>query len=141
MAGELYVITGATGNIGRVVADKLLDQKRKVRVVGRSQERLKRFVDRGAEAFVGTLEDAAAVTSAFEGATAAFTMIPPNTVAPGFRAFQNKVGEAIAAGLSRNRVRQVVNLSSVGAHLSERTGPILGLRDQEKRLDGLPGVS
>jgi uncharacterized protein YbjT (DUF2867 family) len=37
-------------------------------------------------------------------------------------------------------VKRVVNLSSVGAHLSSGTGPIVGLYRQEQRLNALAGV-
>ena len=36
----MYVITGATGNTGKVVAERLLAEGRKVRVVGRNAEKL-----------------------------------------------------------------------------------------------------
>jgi uncharacterized protein YbjT (DUF2867 family) len=51
--------------------------------------------------------------------------------------YQNRVGEAIVSALSKARVPRVVNLSSVGAHLSEGTGPIRGLHDFEKKFDKL----
>jgi len=137
----MYVITGATGNIGSKVADSLLGKGEKVRVIGRSKERLQRFVDKGAEAAAGDLKDGAFVSSAFSGATAVFAMIPPELAARDFRAHQNEIGKNLAAAISSSGVRHVVNLSSQGADLSEGTGPILGLRDQEARLSGLSGVN
>ena len=44
-------------------------------------------------------------------------------------------------GYPRSKVRYVVNLSSVGAHQPERTGVVLGLHDQEQRLNELAGVN
>jgi len=66
----MYAITGATGNTGKVVAETLLAKGQKVRVIGRSADRLKPFVQKGAEAFVGDVADAAAMTRAFIGARA-----------------------------------------------------------------------
>ena len=43
----MFVITGATGNTGRVIAEKLLAQGEKVRVIGRDAGRLARFVREG----------------------------------------------------------------------------------------------
>jgi len=133
----MYVITGATGNIGSKTADILLTKGENVRVVGRSAARLQTFVDHGAEAAVGDLKDGVFAARAFSGATAVFTMIPPNYTAPDFRAYQNEVSDALAAGIDKAGVKYVVNLSSQGADLSEGSGPILGLREQElcfKRL-------
>lgn len=137
----MYAITGATGNIGSRTADILLTKGEKVRVIGRSAARLQRFVDHGAEAMVGDLKDSVFVTRAFTGATAVFTMIPPDFSVKDFRAYQNEVGENLAAGITKSDVKYVVNLSSQGADLPEGTGPILGLRAQEMRLNRLEGVN
>ncbi len=137
----MYVITGATGNIGSKIADILLNKGERIRVVGRSAERLQRFVARGAEAAVGDLQDRAFLRKAFAGATAAFAMIPPDFQVKDFRAFQNEVGGSIAAASKDAGLKYIVNLSSQGAELTDRTGPIKGLHDQERRLDGLAGVN
>jgi uncharacterized protein YbjT (DUF2867 family) len=137
----MYAITGATGNVGSKTADILLTRGEKVRVIGRSSTRLQRFVDRGAEAMVGDLMDEDFVTRAFTAATSVFTMIPPDFSARDFRAYQNKISESLAAGIIKSGVKYVVNLSSQGADLPEGTGPILGLRDQEIRLNRLEGVN
>lgn len=137
----MYTITGATGNTGRRIAEALLKEGRQVRVVGRSTERLKGLTTRGAEPFVASLDDVAAMTRALQGARAAYLMIPPSYGEPDFRGYQNRVGQALAEAVSATRVSHVVNLSSVGAHLAEQVGPINGLHDQEQRLNRLAGVN
>lgn len=136
----MYVITGATGNIGSKTADMLLEKGEKVRVIGRNAERLRRFAAKGAETIAGNLKDADFVSRAFRGATAVFTMIPPDVTATDFRANQNEFGTSIATGIARSGVDCVVNLSSQGADLGSGSGPIMGLRDQEARLNRLEGV-
>ena len=136
----MYAITGATGNTGKPIAEALLAKGERVRVVGRSAERLKSLVDRGAEPFVASLDDAAALTRAFGGVRAVYLMIPPPYAEANVRGYQNRVGQALSDAVSAARVAHVVNLSSVGAHLSERVGPIKGLHDQEQRLNGFAGV-
>ena len=137
----MYVITGATGNIGSRIAEKLLSGGKTVRVVGRSAEKLQPFVDKGAEPFVGDLADTDAMARAFTGAEAVFVLIPPNFAAPDHRAYQNEVGESLANAIREAGVKNVVNLSSVGAHLPEKVGVIKGLFDQEQRLNTLEGVN
>ena len=137
----MYAITGATGNIGSRIADILLDRGEQVRVIGRNAARLQRFVDRGAEAAVGDLRENGFAAKAFSGATAVFTVIPPNFAAADFRAYQNEIGASIASGIDKAGVRHVVNLSSQGAELTAGTGPILGLRDQELRLNRFERVN
>jgi uncharacterized protein YbjT (DUF2867 family) len=137
----MLVITGATGNIGSRAAEILLARGEKVRVIGRDAARLQTLVKKGAEAAVGDMKDTAFLTGAFTGVDAVFTMIPPNYTAADFRVYQNEIGASIAAAITKAGVRYVVNLSSQGAELPTGTGPILGLHDQEERLNGLAGVN
>jgi len=137
----MFVITGASGNNGSKVSEILLSQGQKVRVVARNADRMQSLVKRGAEAAVGDLRDAGFLTTTFAGATAVFAMIPPHYTAADFRSYQNETGASIAAAIQNSGVRHVVNLSSQGAELSEGTGPIKGLHDQEERLNKLEGVN
>jgi len=43
----MYVVTGATGNTGSVVAKQLLAKGKKVRAIGRNAERLQSLVAQG----------------------------------------------------------------------------------------------
>lgn len=137
----MYAITGATGNIGSKVAVALLARGERVRVIGRDIIKLQRFVDQGAEAAVGDLHDADFLTRAYKGANAVFAMIPPNHSVRFFRAYQNIVGMNISTAIREAGVQFVVNLSSQGADLPRGTGPILGLHDQEERLNWHSGVN
>ena len=111
----MYVIVGATGTTGKAIAEALLNDDEKVRVIGRDAARLKPLTDRGAEAFIGSVSDATAMVRAFTGATAVYTMVPPNYAAADLRTYQQQIGEALGAALERARVPFVVNLSSLGA--------------------------
>jgi uncharacterized protein YbjT (DUF2867 family) len=137
----MYVITGATGHIGSRVADLLLAKGEKVRLISRDGGRLQQFMNRGAEAAVGDLKDTAFLADAFRGATGVFAMIPPNYGTNNFRAYQDVVGSSIATAVVNAGVTHVVNLSSQGADLPRGTGPIVGLHDQEERLNALRGVN
>jgi len=141
MSDDVVTVTGATGHIGSRVADHLLDHHRKVRVVGRSADRLARFTARGAEPHVGSLDDPEVVRRAFDGARAVLSMIPPDFPGDDVRRSQNRFSEAIASGLRAAGVPYVVNVSSVGAEVPYGTGPIAGLHDHEERLDGLDEIA
>jgi uncharacterized protein YbjT (DUF2867 family) len=136
----MIVITGANGNIGSKITETLLAQKQKVRCVGRSADKLHSFAAKGAETAIGTLEDTAFLTKAFSGASAVFALIPPSYAEPNFRAYQARIGSSIAEAIRKSNVKHAVNLSSQGAHLPEKTGPIKGLHDQEERLDKIENV-
>src|SRR3989475_857971 len=137
----MYVVIGATGNTGSVVAEKLLAKREKVRVVGRDERKLERFKQKGAEAFAGDVTDASAMARAFAGAEAAYVMVPPNIASPNVRGYQERVNEALAAALEKNGVRYAVALSSVGADKSGGTGPVLGLHALEQKLQAIAGLN
>ena len=137
----MYVITGATGNSGCRIAEALLAAGKKVRAIGRDAKRLGSLVDKGAEPFVGSLDDARTMAEAFAGATDAYVMIPPKMDADDFRAYQNEVAASLCSAIAESGVQRVVSLSSLGAELPEGTGPIAGLYDLEGRLNALDGVA
>ena len=130
----MYVILGATGHTGSVIAETLLAQKQPVRVVVRSAEKGAAWKSRGAEVAVAGVEDSAALTAAFRGATGVYALIPPDLATPDALARGRRVIDAIAGAVEANKVPHVVLLSSIGAHLPERTGPILALHHAEERL-------
>jgi uncharacterized protein YbjT (DUF2867 family) len=132
-----YVILGASGNTGSIIADFLLSKGKKVRVVGRDAGRLQRFVRKGAEAFTADLTDAAALTKAFRGARAAYLMLPPIFS----REEQEQQSDAIARAVKDSGLRYAVNLSSYGAHVPEGTGPIAGLHSSEQKLNAIGGLN
>ncbi len=136
----MYAVMGATGNTGRVVANSLLAKSQKVRVIGRSAERLQAFTAKGAEAIVGDVSDAEALARAFTGAKAAYVMIPPDMKSRDFRADQDRVTEAIAAALEKSRLQYAVTLSSIGADKPDKTGPVVGLHRLEQRLNRIAGL-
>ncbi|MBV9624852.1 MAG: NAD(P)H-binding protein [Acidobacteria bacterium] len=133
----MFVVAGATGNTGNVVARNLLEKGEKVRVIGRDLERLKALVADGAEAFQADLTDTFALARAFAGAKAVYLLIPPNVSSPDFRGFQNRVTQAIASALQSARVSHAVTLSSIGADKPDNNGPVAGLHEFEERLNRL----
>jgi uncharacterized protein YbjT (DUF2867 family) len=137
----MITIMGASGKTGRATAQTLLAQGEKVRVLARAKEHLADLVARGAEAAIGDATDARFLASAFKGADAVYTLLPPNITHPDFPAFQDQVGEATVKAIKDSRVKYVVLLSSYGAELPSGTGPIAGLYRQEKRLASVHGLN
>jgi uncharacterized protein YbjT (DUF2867 family) len=137
----MYVVIGATGNTGSVVAEKLLTKGEEVRVVGRDPKRLERFTQKGAEAFVADVTDAAALTKAFSGAKAVYAMIPPNITSTDVRASQERVKDALATALEKSGVKHAVFLSSFGTDKPDKTGPVIGLHNLEEKLNGIAGLN
>jgi len=137
----MYVIMGATGNIGSKLANILLDKGEKVKVIGRSSERLQPFVDHRAIAAIGDILDVRFLTHAFKVADAAFALLPPDYQTKDFRKYYNEVGDNIVKAIQESGIKHMVFLSSHGAHLSEKTGPIKGVHDVEQKLNKLDDVN
>ena len=137
----MIVITGATGNTGKIVAETLLAKGQKVRVIGRSAEKLQPLVGKGAEAFVGSVDDAAAMTRAFTGARAVFALIPPDITSNDYRAVQGRVSDALASAIAAAGVTHAVTLSSVGADKAAKTGPVVGLHLLEEKFNRIANLN
>jgi uncharacterized protein YbjT (DUF2867 family) len=133
----MYVILGASGHTGSIIADSLLLKGRKVRVLGRDAGRVQRFVRRDAEAFTANVGDAAALTKALSGARAAYLMLPPAES----REDQERQSDAIAKAVKESGLRYAVHLSSYGAHVPEGTGPVAGLHSSEQKLNAVSGLN
>ncbi|HEY6303478.1 MAG TPA: NmrA family NAD(P)-binding protein [Terriglobales bacterium] len=137
----MYVVLGASGNTGHVVAKNLLAHGQKVRVVGRNEAHLQPLATEGAEIFIGDVTDASALTKAFNKADAAYVMIPPNPGSSDVRAYEDRVSNAIAAAVQNAGVKNVVSLSSFGADKPTGTGPVAGLHDLEQKLNHINGAN
>ncbi len=133
----MHAILGASGNTGSIIANSLLSEGKKVRVVGRDAGRLQRFVRQGAEAFTATVSDAAALTKAFSGARAAYLMLPPAKS----REDQERDSDGIAKAVKESGLRYAVHLSSYGAQVPEGTGPVAGLHSSEQKLSAIGGLN
>lgn len=137
----MYAIMGATGHTGGAAANDLLALGKAVRVVGRNPEKLALLQNKGAEVLIADVEDSQGLSYAFTGCEAAYVLIPPKMMPSGFRAYQNKVADAIVWALRDSNVKYVVTLSSLGADMPEKNGPVGGLYDLEKKLNAVEGVN
>jgi len=137
----MYVITGATGHTGATAAKSLLSRGQKVRAVGRNADRLKSLASLGAEPFVCDITDATRLTKAFEDAEGAYVLIPPNITSSDVRAYQEEVSDAVVTAVANSSLKYVVALSSIGADKSADTGPVVGLRNFEQKLNDIEGTS
>ena len=127
----MFVVLGASGNTGKVVAETLLTQKKKVRVVLRDAAKGQVWKEAGADVAIADVEDGAALKRALSGAEGAYVLLPPNFSSSQVRVDNNRRASAIAAAVEAAGVPHVVMLSSVGAQQADGTGPVLGLRDAE----------
>lgn len=136
-----YVITGSVGHISRPIIEGLVKGGKHVSVITSTNDRAKEIEKLGAHALVGSVQDATFVSKAFQGADVVYTMIPPIWQTNNWRESQNEVGRNYAKAIESNKVKYVVNLSSIGAHVGDGVGPVDGVADLEKLLNQIPSLN
>jgi uncharacterized protein YbjT (DUF2867 family) len=138
------IITGSLGNISKPLATALVQKRHNITVITSDTEKQTAIEALGAKAAIGSVEDAAFLTSTFTGADAVYCMIPranyfdPNLDLDGFT---RKIGNNYAEAIAKSRVKRVVFLSSIGAHLKENSGIIQRYNEIESVLNQLQDVS
>lgn len=130
----MFVIMGATGQVGGVVLEQLKARGVPVRAVARDPSRAAHL---GVEVVRADASDAAGLTAAFTGAEAAFVMLVPPPEAADVLAAARASAQAIAAAVRAARVPHIVALSSAGAHLAGGNGIVQALHDFEAALAGV----
>lgn len=128
---KTYVVTGATGNVGKTLVEILRQNGHQVKAVGRNTDKLKPLEDIGAQVVVGDLSDEAFLTHTFKGADGVFFMIPPHFVVSDWINYQQQMATVGVNAVKHSGVKHVVTLSSVGAELTSGGGIIQGLHDME----------
>jgi uncharacterized protein YbjT (DUF2867 family) len=133
----MFAITGITGQVGRRLATELLDAHCKVRAVLRDASKAPPWAGRGCEIALASMDDAAALTTAFTGAQAVFVLLPPNfDPSPGFPETRRNVA-ALVEALQAARPRRVVCLSTIGVQ-AERENLLTQLQIMERAFTALP---
>lgn len=136
-----YVVLGSLGNISKPLVENLVAAGHDVTVVSSNAEKAAQIEEMGAEAAIGSVEDIGFLTEAFIDADAVYTMVPPHFGASDWKKYIAGIGENCAEAIKASGVKNVVNLSSMGAHLPEGCGPVSGLFFAEKALNALDGVN
>ncbi len=130
----MFVIFGASGHTGSVVANTLLDRGKKVRVVARDASKVAALAKKGAEVVSGEVTDAASVQKALAGAEGAYFLVPPDMTSTAFLARGRKIIDGYVSALNQSAVKHAVLLSSVGAQIPSGTGPIVTVHYGENVL-------
>ena len=138
---SIYVVLGATGHTGKPITLGLLEKKHTVRIVSRHADKATDLIQKGAQHFAGDSTDAAFLSKVFAGADALYTLIPFDAAAPDYTNMQLQHVQAISQALKGSTIKNVVTLSSVGAHLRSEGGVVQGLQKMEEIFSTIPGIN
>ncbi|MBC8112392.1 MAG: NmrA family NAD(P)-binding protein, partial [Verrucomicrobia bacterium] len=97
-----------------------------------------------ANAAIGSLEDVHFLTTIFNGADAVYCMIPPNNYFDpnlDLMAYYERIASNYAQAIQQSGVKRAVYLSSIGAHLAQGSGLLVGHHKGEAIMDNLYDVA
>jgi uncharacterized protein YbjT (DUF2867 family) len=130
----MYVISGATGNTGKVAAQQLLRAGQKVRALVRNADKAADLAALGAELWPVDLSDGPGLERALGGAQGLYLLSPPDMASQSFLAERSQLLGRVAQVLKKSAVPHVVFLSSVGAQHESGTGIIQSVHAGEVAL-------
>jgi uncharacterized protein YbjT (DUF2867 family) len=130
------LITTPTGNIGRRVVRELFAPEFSVRVIARYPARLPEEVRAQVEVFRGSMDDAATLRRALEGADALFFCVPTESMQEtDVRGHHERFARAAAQAIRRARTPRVVTISAGGKGHARNAGSISALHAMEEILN------
>lgn len=137
------IITGSLGNISKPLAKELIQKGHTVTVISSKPERQSEIEALGAKAVIGTMLDVDFLTKAFTGADIVYCMETHDRNA----FFDNsldlielitQIGKNYKQAIEKSGVKQVVHLSSIGAHTDKGNGILRFHYNVENILQQLP---
>ena len=122
------VITGSLGNIGRPLTIDLVKKGHAVTVITSKPARQSEIETLGAKAAVGTFLDVDFLTQTFQGADMVYLMEAWEGIGSifdkdvDFVAAFERIGNNYKTAVEQSGVKQLIHLSSIGAHTDQGTG-------------------
>ena len=129
-----FVVAGATGRVGSVVASELLSRGASTTVIVRGSAAASEWKSRGATTAMGSLSDLAFLTRTLQGASGFFALLPENVPPDDFHGHRRRMAETMARAVAESAVPHVVVLSAVAASLPDGNGPAKDLHYLEELL-------
>jgi uncharacterized protein YbjT (DUF2867 family) len=136
-----YILTGSTGNITKPLATTLIAAGHQVTIISSTESRKEEIEKLGASAAIGSVQDEPFLSKVFQNADAVYLMIPPTFSVSDWLGYQKEVAENFVIAIKQSGVKNIVQLSSIGAHMGENAGPIDGLAYLEKRLSAIDDIN
>ena len=138
------VLTGSLGNISKPLTQLLVANGHLVTVISSKAERISDIEALGAVAAIGTIQDVNFLTETFKGADAVYLMEAWEGIGSlfdqniDFVAEFEKIADNYVEAVQQSGVRQIIHLSSIGAHSDQGTSSLLVHHKVENILKKLP---
>lgn len=118
------ILTGSLGNISKPLATKLIAKGHSVTIISSNGDKQKDIKVLGAKAAIGTMEDVTFLIETFKDADAVYCMETFDFFNPDFDYLQyvSQVVHNYKQAIEQSGVKNVIHLSSIGAHTFEGVG-------------------
>ncbi len=130
----MYIIVGATGQIGSTLINELKTKGFPVRAVARNPDKLS---DKTIETRTADLFDVEQLTEAFSGGTTVFVLTPEDPTANDIIEDTKRIVGHYKRAIEATGINKVVALSCVGAHVDGNTGNVFMSKILEQSLADL----
>lgn len=138
------VLTGSLGNIGKPLTKLLVARGHQVTLISSKTERKAEIEKLGAVPAIGTIQDVQFLTETFQGADMVYLMEAWEGIGSIFdkdidflKEFK-KIAANYVQAIQNSGVKNIIHLSSVGAHSEQGTGSLLVHHNVENILRTLP---
>ncbi|GAB3927811.1 NmrA family NAD(P)-binding protein [Larkinella terrae] len=136
----MYIILGATGHIGSVVAQTLLDGSQPVTVVIRNEQKAAQWQQKGASVAVADVNDVDQLRAVFQQGNRLFLLNPPAPPSTDTDRQERQSVHAILAAIDGSGIEKIVAESTYGAQPGDHIGDLGVLYELEEGLarTGIP---
>lgn len=121
----MYVILGASGQVGSAITDHLLAKKLAVKAVIHNPEKASEIKGKGAKVAVADAMDLNSLIDAFQGGDTLFVLTPETGKNEDVLGETKAILENYHKAIQQSSIKKVVGLSSIGAQYDKGTGNLL----------------
>jgi uncharacterized protein YbjT (DUF2867 family) len=138
------VLTGSLGNIGKPLTKELVGKGHTLTVISSNPEKKAEIEALGAKAAIGKMQDADFLAATFKGADIVYLMETLEAAGDffdrsvDFITVINQIGRNYKQAVEEAGIKQVIHLSSIGAHMEKGNGILIFHRNVENILKQLP---
>lgn len=135
------IVTGSLGHISKPLTQTLIQKGHSVTLISSNPERQKDIEAIGAQAAIGSIDDAAFLSDTFSGADIAYCMEPP------INFFDQKedmghywlnIAHSYRQAIKQSGITKIIHLSSIGAHTDKGVGMLKEHKAVEDIFKTLP---
>jgi uncharacterized protein YbjT (DUF2867 family) len=138
------VLTGSLGRIGKPLTKSLVKNGHSVTVISSKADRQKEIETLGAKAAIGSMQDVDFLSTTFKDADVVYLMIAWDAIGNifdkniDFPTEFSKIASKYKQAVKQSGVKQVVHLSSIGAHTNQGIGSLSVYNGVEDIMNQLP---